>query len=164
MNTAILWRAAVVLVAVVTVSSQALAQTPPQTKLSGLIHDFTAAPDAAGPWQLVGDWSLTVNSASGKVDVIASVSMMRSDNEIRTAHTHHMRVSDGQVTVLSNGYRISGSAILTTNGSLAPFSGSAVEIDVTGGGAVPFANVAVTFGGAAAAHFGTQPIKGVVTY
>jgi hypothetical protein len=51
---------------------------------------------------------------------------------------------------------------LTSNGSLAAFSGSLVDIEITGSRAVPFANVAVTFGGAAAGHFGPQPIKGVV--
>lgn len=104
------------------------------------------------------------NSASGKVNFIASLGMVRSDDATRAAHTHHMRLSDGQVTTLPNGYRISGAAAVTLNGSFAGFSGSPVEIDITGGGAVPFGNVAVTFGGCAAAHFGAQPIKGVVTH
>jgi hypothetical protein len=83
---------------------------------------------------------------------------------MRGAHTHHVRLSEGQVTALPNGYRISGAAALTSNGSLAGFSGSRVEIDINGETAVPFANVAMTFGGAAASHFGTQPLRGVVTY
>ena len=49
MNTMLLWRAAAIVVAAVTLSSQAVAQTPPQMKLTGLIHDYTPALDASGP-------------------------------------------------------------------------------------------------------------------
>ncbi|HEY7501235.1 MAG TPA: hypothetical protein VH740_22125 [Vicinamibacterales bacterium] len=164
MNTMMLRRtAAIVTVAAVTLGSQALAETPRQTRLTGLIHDYTAALDAAGPWQVVGEWSLTVNNASGKVDFIASLSMVRSESAVRSAHTHHVRLSDGDVTVLANGYRISGTATFTSNGNLAGFSGSPIEIEVTGGSAVSLANMAVTFGGAAAVHFGAEPLTGVVT-
>jgi hypothetical protein len=74
-----------------------------------------------------------------------------------------IQLSDGTVTALANGYRISGTASFTSNGSLAGFTGSPLDIEVTGSGAVPYANVTVTLGGAAAVHFGAQ-LKGVVTY
>ena len=162
MNSTILLRAAIVAAAVVSLNSPALAETPIRTKLTGLIHDYTPALDASGAWQVVGDWSLTVNSASGKVDFVASLSMVRSDNTARAAHAHHMRVSDGYVTALANGFRISGTASFTSNGSLAAFSGSPVDIEITGSSAVPFSNISVTLGGAAAGHFGSQPLEGVV--
>lgn len=164
MCTTLSWPAAVVATAVFTLSSPALAQAP-QMKLTGLIHDYTPPLDASGPWQVLGEWSLTVNRASGKVDFVASLNMVRSDSALRAAHhTHHMSLGDGLVTALANGYRISGTASFTSNGSFAAFSGSPVDIEVTGSSAMPFANVAVTFGGAAAGHFGTQALKGVITF
>jgi hypothetical protein len=163
MNTMLPRCAAAILAAAVTLGSQALAGTSQYTKLTGLIHDYTPALDASGPWQVVGEWSLRVKNASGKVDFVASLNMVRSDNDVRAAHTHHMRLHDGHLTALPSGYRISGTGTFTSNGSLAGFSGSRVDIEITGSAAVPFANVAVTFGGAAAAHFGAEPLTGVVT-
>ena len=103
MNIRIPWRVAAISIAALTLSSQAPAQTTPQTRLTGLIHDYTASPDASGPWQVVGEWSLTVNQASGRVDFIASLSMVRSENALRAAHTHHMGLSGGQIAALANG-------------------------------------------------------------
>jgi hypothetical protein len=88
--------------------------------------------------------------------------MVRSDNAMRAEHTHHIRLTDGDVTTLANGHRISGTASFTVNGSLAGFTGSPVDIEISGGSAVSPSNVAVTFGGAAASHFGAQPLNGVV--
>jgi hypothetical protein len=70
---------------------------------------------------------------------------------------------DGEVTTIPNGIRIRGAAAITGNGSLAAFSGSPVQVDLTGGSSVPFSNVAVTFGEPASDHFGDQPFHGVVT-
>jgi hypothetical protein len=161
MRRTVSWPVAVLVSAVFTLSSPALAETP-QMKLRGLIHDYTV--DAVGPWQVVGEWALTVNRARGKVDFLASLSMVRSEIEPRAAHTHHMRLTEGHVTTLPNGFRISGTALFTSNGNLAGFSGSPVDIEITGSAAVAFSNVAVTFGGAAVSHFGSEPLTGVVTY
>jgi hypothetical protein len=163
MNTVQLWRAAAILAAAVTLSGPVAAQTTPIVKVTGLICDYTPTLDASGPWQVVGDWSLTLNRASGDVEFVASLSMVRSENPVRSAHTHHVSLSRGHLTALATGYRISGTASVALNGSLAPFTESPIDIEVSGGSAVPFANVAVTFGGAAAAHFGAQPLEGVVT-
>ena len=137
------------------------AQSTTVARVGGVIHDFTADLDASGPWQLVGDWTATLKT-SGTVDVQASISMVRADNPTRSAHTHHVSLVDGVVTVIANGYRISGTATITSNGAAAPFSGSPVTLDVTGGAAVPLAKAALTFQGAAVAHFGDQPIEGVI--
>ena len=51
----------------------------------------------------------------------------------------------------------------TSNGNLAGFSGSPVDVQVTGGDTLAASNVTITFGGAAAVHFGDQPLHGVVT-
>ena len=166
MTSSMLERGAVIVTTVaaaVTLSSQAFAQTPPPTKLSGVIHDFTASLDSFGPWQVDGHWVLALNTASGKVDFLASLNMVRAEDMTRMSHTHHMQITDGLVTTLAGGYRISGTASFTSNGTLAGFTGSPVDIEITGGTAVPYANVTIRFGAAAAAHFGSE-LKGVVTF
>jgi hypothetical protein len=155
-------RVAMIAVIGLVVSIPGLAQSPPQTRAEGVIHHYTADLDGAGPWQIVGDWSLTLNTASGRVDFLTALSMVRSDNPARGAHTHHVSMTGGQVTNLANGHRISGTATITSNGSLAGFSGSPIDIEISGASAVPFANIKVTFGGPAAAHFGAEPVHGVV--
>jgi hypothetical protein len=144
------------------VSAPALAQSTPQTRVDGVIHHYTADLDAGGPWQIVGDWSLTLDTASGRVDFLAALSMVRSDTPARAAHTHHVSMNGGVVTNLANGHRISGTATITSNGSLAGFSGSPVDVEITGASGVQFANIKVIFGGPAAAHFGAEPVHGVV--
>ena len=133
-----------------------------QTRAEGLIHHYTDDLDGNGPWELVGEWSLTLNPANGTVDLLAILSMVRSDNPNRSAHTHHVSMPGGQVAAIANGFRISGTAVIATNGNVAPFSNSPVTVDITGGNTVGFSNVSVTFGGAAAAHFGAEPVRGVV--
>ena len=90
-----------------------------------MINDFTAALDASGPWQIVADWTLAVNTASGKVEFQAALNMVRSENPSRQSHTHHVAMTDGQVTPIAGGYRISGTAAITSNGALAGFTGLA---------------------------------------
>ena len=159
-------RGAVIVTAVaaaMALSSHVLAEPSPRTQLAGLIHDYTPALDAGGPWVVVGHWTLKVNTVSEKVEFLASLSMLRSSEAVpRTPHTHHIEFNDGEVTEIAGGYRIIGTASFTSNGSPAPFTQSPVYVEITGGSAVPYANVAVIFIGAAAqAHFGPQ-IKGVV--
>ncbi|MGH9173525.1 MAG: hypothetical protein ACRD1H_04160, partial [Vicinamibacterales bacterium] len=71
---------------------------------------------------------------------------------------------DGTVTVTATGWRISGAAIITSNGAAAGFSGSPIDVEITGGNALASANVKLTFSGAATGHFGTQPLDGVVIF
>ena len=49
---------------VVTLMSQALAEPDPPTpmRFSGIIDDFTPVLDSNGPWQVSGQWSLTLHS------------------------------------------------------------------------------------------------------
>lgn len=139
----------------------AFAQSTQVARADGVFHDFTADLDGSGPWQLVGDWSAVLRT-TGLVDVTASLSMVRADNPTRSAHTHHVSLVGGTVVPIAGGYRITGTASITSNGATAGFSGSPITVDLTGGAAVPLAKVALTFGGAAVAHFGDQPIEGVV--
>jgi len=82
---------------------------------------------------------------------------------VRNAHTHHIGVKDGTVTAITGGFRVTGPAIVTGNGGVAPFgTNNAVQIDVTGSTVVTYSNIALTFSGDAIKHFGNEPIAGVV--
>lgn len=161
------------------------AETPNQTKFHGVINDFTP-PSTGGPWEVRGSWSLVVKCKHGKADCradfSAALTMERSDEGItenghgdfngdnpadRMAHTHHITLADGQVTTITGGIEIKGPAMVSGNGAFPPpFQTnkdlSALTIDITGGNAVDFSNVALTFGDQAAGHFGTLPLHGVV--
>lgn len=163
MNPKIVRRVLTLVALTVALSGHGLAESQPQMKLGGLINDYTPVLDAAGPWQVVGSWSLELEGSSGRGDFSVALSMVRADNLTRSSHTHHVSVIDGEVTTLPNGYRITGSGVMTGNGNLAGFSGSPVTIDITGGNSVAYSNISVTFGGGAVGHFGSEPLDGVVT-
>ena len=155
-------RAAFLVTLALALGSQGQAQTAAPTKFAGDVDDYTALLDPAGPWHISGAWSVTLKGESGKGDFSVALSMVRSQNPAPAAHTHHVTLIDGDVTPLANGFRISGAAVITSNGNLAGFSGSPVDIVVSGGTSLPYSNLAITFGGAATAHFGDQPLHGVV--
>ena len=163
MKTKIIWRVALVAALAFMGSSPAIAQTPPQTRVDGLIHDFTAALDAAGPWEISGEFLLALNAATRKVELTAALNMVRANTEPRSSHTHHVRMVDGEPTAIANGVRIVGTAAITNSGSLAGFTGSPVVIELTGGSALVFSNFKIAFGVPAAGHFGPDPIDGVVS-
>ena len=167
----VLARIAALVMIVVALTSQGLGQSRTPTMFSGIIDDFTPVLDANGPWQVSGQWSLTLIGTTGRGNFSWAVNMLRSEDlgSGRGAHTHQVTISNGQVTPLANGFQISGgpqisgsNVVITGNGNLV-FPGSTVTVQVTGGSAVPFENIAVTFGGAAVTHFGDQPFHGVVT-
>jgi hypothetical protein len=142
-----------------------------------LISDYTPQ-SVSGPWEVRGQWSLKVKGESGTADFTAAVAMVRSDLGVtlsapggslndpkaRNAHTHHITLVDGTVTPITNGFRVIGKARITGNGIYPPPFGqsSTLQIDIIGGNSVAFSNIKLTFGGDAAAHFGSQPINGVV--
>jgi hypothetical protein len=141
---------------------------------NGLINDHTVP--AAGSWELHGVWTLDVQGESGKADFTAALTMERSDYffvnpggdpsnlAVRNAHTHHVAVAAGHVTFIPNGFRVTGPATLTANGATPPFgTTSTLQVDVTGGNLVMYSNIALTFGGDAAMHFGSNPLAGVVS-
>ena len=162
MRNAFLVRAVFAVTLALALVSPAFAQSSSPFKIVGTVSDYTDAANAAGPWNITGDWSAELRGRSGRVDFIVSLAMVRSTTGA-ASHTHHVALLDATVTRIANGYRISGDAVITNSGSLAPFSGSPLTVDITGGGAVEFSNVRLTFGGAAIGHFGDQPIEGVVT-
>jgi len=145
------------------ISVGALAQTQGQVKLSGLFNDYTPA-GVSSAWEVRGEWSVRVKGDSGTADFSAALTMGLSTPTARNAHTHHITLMDGVVTPIAGGFRVNGTATITGNGSYPPpFGGSStVQVDITGGNTVAFSNIKLTFGGDAVAHFGSQPVNGVV--
>jgi hypothetical protein len=156
MTSRILGRTLALVTIALALAAPAAAQS---SSVVGVIDDYATVADV--PWQLAGEWKGTLK-ATGTVDIVVSVSMKRPDPASPGVHTHHVSLNDGAVSVITGGYRISGTAVITSNGAVAGFSGSPVTFDVTGGAQVALAKVSLTFGGAAAGHFGDQPIEGVV--
>jgi len=132
-----------------------------------------------GSWEMHGAWSMDVDGHTGRADFTAVMNMERADlfftppptgtgadaNSLaaRNPHTHHIAVTDGVITGIPGGFRVTGPATVTGNGGVAPFgTNNTVQIDVTGGAVVRFSNLALTFGGDATKHFGDQPIAGAV--
>lgn len=148
------------------------AQSSLPLRLSGIINDYSSG--GGGPWHLAAEWELHVKGQSDKADFTAAVAMQRSDlwvvqnlatvdpadTDARMPHTHHVSLVDGVVTTQANGIRITGTATVTGSGN--PAFTAAVQIDITGGSAVAFSNIKVTFGAPASNHFGTQGLDGVV--
>lgn len=162
------------------------AQDISHMRFHGVINDFTPAThlNSGGPWEVRGDWSLVVkgNCDRGdcKADFSAALTMERSDlgvvangNDLndpmdRMAHTHHITLNDGEVTIIPDGIQVKGEATITANGAWPPPFGSTLPtltIQITGSTgehSVPFSNIAVLFGSPASIHFGPSPLHGAV--
>jgi hypothetical protein len=138
------------------------AQSSSPFKIEGTLNDYTDASNAtAGPWHITAEWSAELRGRSGHVDFLASLTMVRSQSGA-SSHTHHVSLSDATVTPIAGGHRISGDVVVTTNGTVG-FSGSHLDVDITGGTTLPLSNIKLTFTGPAAGHFGEGPIEGVVS-
>jgi type 1 fimbria pilin len=171
-----------VLIAILAIAANsAFAQRGREVHFRGTISDYTPQSPVAGPWEVRGQWSLTINR-NGKADFSAAVNMGRSDLGVmnsgggdlnnpadRNAHTHHITLTNGKVTFPSPGtIEVSGGTVtITANGAWPPPFGSTASlvIDISGGtgpNSVTFSNIKVTFGDDAEKHFGPNPINGVV--
>ena len=165
----------IVMVLALAVATGALAQDLP-SHFKGVINDFTPA-KVMGPWEVRGPWSLDLEAEGSKANFSAALTMERSDAgveqsgngdlndpKLRRAHTHHITLTNGVVSPISGGFQVSGAATITGNGNFPPDFGptSSLVIQITGGNSVTYSNIAVTFEGDAAKHFGSNPIHGVV--
>jgi hypothetical protein len=89
---------------------------------------------------------------------------------LRMSHTHHIALKNVKITMVPNGFQLSGTATITKDGSPAPFNPAPLQIDFTGGTSLLISNVALTFLpnpteplNDATVHFGSLPILGVVS-
>jgi hypothetical protein len=144
-------------------------------QLNGTIGDYVwvEAGPGFGAWFVSGEGSLRVQGTSGKADFMASLLGVRSDlwalqnpsdpvTTTRSPHTHHVWIVDAAVTSIPNGFKVSGIATITANGSTTPYSSAPVQVEITGGDLVRFSNMRLIFLGDAIGHFGSQPYDGVV--
>lgn len=133
-------------------AGEALGQDQQQLRAAGTFNDYVwvEVGSGAGAWHVTGEWTAQVKGDSGKGEFIASLLGVRSDlwvlqtnanpanPALRSPHTHHVALFDALVSAIPDGVRLTGTAIITTNGAVAPFSGSPVQVDITGGGVVRF--------------------------
>ena len=163
-------------IVVLALTISTFAQGSKELHLRGTISDYTPQ-NVSGPWEVRGVWSLTVKNGSHTADFSAALTMVRSDLGVtlsgggdlnsptdRNAHTHHFKVVNGTVTLLANGFEITGPITIAANGTFPPPFGpsSTVTIEVTGGNTLALSNIQVILQGDAAVHFGTQALNGVV--
>ena len=165
----------------------------PFIQLTGVINGYTPATiklGGAGPWEVRGTWSLRLNLRTQTADFTADLTMERSDlwvltaeaaippanppvtpdnTTLRMSHTHHIALTHQKITMIPNGFQLSGIATITKDGSPAPLTSSPLQVAFTGGSSLLISNVALTFlapnpdpGTAANSHFGSLPILGVV--
>ncbi|HEX4007425.1 MAG TPA: hypothetical protein VHX60_14710 [Acidobacteriaceae bacterium] len=185
------WAAIAVLLVLANIS--AAAQGPMQDRFErsggtitfeGQINAYspqTATTGTAGPYEIRGPWSLSLkrDRDGDTFRFSAAVNMELSDGWVlttnrnsaspfdpsaRNAHTHHITMTEGQITRLPNGgFEIAGTGTVTLNGGATPFAQqSSLTITITGGTDVEFSNMTMTFGLPASNHFGLDPLPGVV--
>lgn len=156
---------------------------------SGLLNDHTPSVVRNGPYEMRGKWSLELDERHGTGKFSATMDMQTSDYGItlgivkpedpatRGAHTHHISMTDGVLTLdwparcpqfspaVKEGFAITGTAFVTGNGNPAPFGNpTPFTVCILGSDSVRFSNMTMTFGTPAASHFGTQAIHGVVLW
>jgi hypothetical protein len=154
---------------------------------SGLLNDHTPSVVKGGPYEMRGKWSLEVDERRGTGKFTATMDMQTSDYGItlgivkpddpttRGAHTHHISMTDGVLTLdwparcpqfapaVKEGFAITGTAFVTGNGNPAPFGNpTPFTVCILGSDSVKFSNMTMAFSTPAANHFGTQAIHGVV--
>ncbi len=167
----------IVALVVLAASIGALAANPKYKTFSGVINAYTPQPSTgAGPYEVRGPWSLKWCADSGKADFYAALNMEYSDGWVlttgksnfdpttRNAHTHHITLVNAEVTPITNGFQVTGTATFTLNGGPAPatIEPSPVVIAITGGTDVEYSNITLTFMAPGSMHFGADPLPGVV--
>jgi hypothetical protein len=154
----------------------AVAQNTTPTRVTGTLNDFVWVDlgSGVGPGQISGTWSARLFGDSGRSEFVATILGVRSDLWVlqtgadphtteRAAHAHHVALLDATVTPIQNGVRLTGNAIITSNGQAASFTNSPIVVDLTGGDTVPFSNMKLRFEGASNEHFGSHAYDGAVT-
>jgi hypothetical protein len=172
------WWAVHITVVTLAMATDVLAQAPTPSQFSGVIHDYSPATTVMpmGPWEMRGEWTLTLKAGSNQADFWAALTMELSDYTrnasnvdttsgatSRMQHTHHITIQGGTVTQLpTGGFEVSGPVTITKDGSPAPLAASTLSVDITGGTTVQFSDITLQFTGGAPVHFGSQLIHGVV--
>ncbi|MFY9682638.1 MAG: hypothetical protein WA416_09655 [Candidatus Sulfotelmatobacter sp.] len=173
--------------------TSAAAQDWPARHYRGVINDYPlSANPTAGPWELRGPWSLTLQPA-GKADFSAALTMEFSDlgsgtgysTDSRHQHTHHITMKGATLvwnppqTDCPTGItpfptytwvvEVNGMADVAGNGG-SPFTGPVpLQVCLGGGPNLEISNITLVFTNLSSGspsqatnHFGQQAIHGVV--
>jgi hypothetical protein len=178
----------IIMAAVMTVGTGAMAQDPRPAHFKGVINDYAPIAGGTTAYELNGPWTLTLNRETGKAHFSASLTMWLSvlgqtptnvEAVNLAQHTHNITM-DGMVTYNPTDcppaaattppyvarFEINGTASVFANGSTAPFGQfSQLQVCIAGGTTdpnVPFSNITLVFADPAAKHFGGQAIHGLV--
>lgn len=151
------------------------AQEPAPLKFSGLLNDYSPSTVNGGPWEMHGQWTLSINAWTGVADFSADMTMsgygktsMGAPDPTQggqNAHTHLITLTNTTVTWNTTGcptyspstyggFQVNGTVtLLTGNGSNAAFEtsppSSTLQVCVSGGqgnDSIPFSNITLTFG------------------
>jgi hypothetical protein len=201
-NKRLWWTARIIAVLVLSVGTAALAQARMPNHFSGIINDYTpliSTLSPTGPWEMRGHWALHLKGNSGQADFSAYMTMELSDSGIaaaggnltdpksRSAHTHHIVMTDATVSSDPSDtstcptfspantalFVVTGTAnFISGNGNAAPFEKlgpTILQVCISGGtdgtSEVQYSNMTLVMTGPAAnKHFGSQPIHGVVRF
>jgi len=196
------WMVSAFVVLVLATVTTAQAQAPVPRHFSGILSDYTpliSTLSPTGPWEMRGHWSLQVKGDSGKADFSAFMTMELSDSGVaaagknltdpasRSAHTHHIFMTDATVSTDSADLAncptfsptntpklvVNGPAsFISGNGNSAPFEKfgpTTLQVCISGGtdgtSEVNYSNMTLVMAGPAAdKHFGPQPIHGAVRF
>jgi hypothetical protein len=155
-------------------SPSARAQDPAPLKLNGLLNDYSPSTVSGGPWEMHGQWTLSINPWSGTADFSADMTMsgygktsMGAPDPTQggaSAHEHHIKLTNIKVTwntdgcptyspATYGGFQVTGTvSLLTANGSNAVFEtqppSSVLQVCVTGGenaNSIPYSNITLQF-------------------
>jgi hypothetical protein len=168
----------------------AVAQVRGPAYFTGVLNDYSPANAmiSGSPYEMHGQWSIDLHPWSNTADFQADMTMsdygttngvLDATKGGQNAHTHHIRLTNIKVIwdmigcppypkpVPTGGFQFTGTvSLITGNGGTPTFEttppSSVLQVCVTGGSEVPYANMTMVFTGPATNHFGTQPIHGVV--
>ncbi len=150
------------------------AQSPIPVQFGGLINDYSPSTVKGGPWEMHGQWTMSIDERAGTADFSADMTMSgygkTSTGAVDptqggvSAHTHHIKLTNEAVTWNTagcpsfspstyGGFQFTGTvSLLTGNGSNAAFEtsppSSVLQVCVSGGegnDSVPFSNITLTF-------------------
>lgn len=143
-------------------------------EFSGLINDYSPSTVSGGPWEMHGQWTMSIDARSGMADFSADLTMsgygtnsMGAPDATQggvKAHTHHIKLTNAAITWDSagcptyspgtfGGFQLTQTvSLLTGNGSNATFEtsppSSVLQVCVTGGegnDSVPYSNITLKF-------------------
>jgi hypothetical protein len=158
-----------------TAGPNASAQDPAPLKFSGLLNDYSPSTVTNGPWEMHGQWTISINPRTGKADFSADMTMSGYGKTAQNApdptqggqmaHTHHIQLTNASITWNTSGcptyspgtfggFQLNDTvSLLTGNGSNAVFEtsppSSTLQVCVSGGegnDSVPFSNITLTWG------------------